>query len=187
MDSALADVFARLDRSRAELRAAVDAVSSHIRNECPAPDRWSVAGVLEHLALVDERFTGLLQQRIAAAREAGSPAEPAAAPSLPPNVEMLLSDRTERRTAPEALHPRGLDCGAAWEKVEAARRAFRETLAGADGLPLSRVQHEHPRFGPLNARQWGEFIAAHELRHVAQIREIAAQLGRDGWPDARGA
>lgn len=180
MDSALAEVFARLDRSRAELRAAVDAVPSHTRSQRPGPDQWSVAGVLEHVALVDERFTAMLEQRIAEARESVLPAEHDAPASLPSSVEMMLSDRTERRSAPEALHPRGLDCDAAWEKVEAARRAFRETLAGADGLPLSRVVHEHSRFGPLNARQWGEFIAAHELRHAAQIREIAAQLGEAG-------
>ena len=61
-------------------------------------------------------------------------------------------------------------------RADAARAAFRSTLGNADGLALSRVIHEHPRFGALNAYQWGGFIAAHEARHAEQIREIAAQL-----------
>jgi hypothetical protein len=132
---------------------------------------------LEHLSLVDERFTGILTQRISEARESGPQAEETPASLLPDNVQTMVADRTERRNAPEPLHPRGLDCGAAWDKAETARAAFRATLAGADGLALSRVLHDHPRFGPLNACQWGHFIAAHEGRHTDQIREIAAQLG----------
>jgi hypothetical protein len=177
MDPALTEVFARLDRSRAVLRTVVETVPPHFRDQRPAPDRWSVAGVLEHLSLVDERFTGILAQRIAEARASGPQAEQTPAPLLPENVHTMLADRTERRNAPEPLHPRGLDCSAAWDKAEAARAAFRATLAGADGLALSRVLHDHPRFGSLNACQWCEFIAAHERRHTDQIREIATQLG----------
>ena len=177
MHSSLAEVFARLDRSRAGLRAAVECVPAHLRDEPPGSDRWSVAGILEHLFLVDERFTAIVANKIADARAAGLGREEGGPSLLPPTVEAMLADRTERRTAPEALHPRGLECGAAWERVEAARAAFRLVLGAADGLALSGVIHDHPRFGALNAYQWGDFLAAHESRHTEQIREIAAQAG----------
>ena len=176
MHPALTDVFARLDRSRATLRAAVDALPAHLRNQPPGSDRWSVAGVLEHLSIVDERFTGIIANKIAEARAAGLGQEEGSPGLLPANVERMLADRTERRQAPEPLHPRGLEWGAAWERAEAARAAFRAMLSGADGLALSRVIHEHPRFGALNAYQWAGFLAAHEARHADQIREIAAQV-----------
>ena len=53
---------------------------------------------------------------------------------------------------------------------------FRASVLSADGRALSGVIHEHPFFGPLNVYQWVELIAAHEMRHVAQVREAAAQL-----------
>src|SRR3954470_23020858 len=56
MHPAIMEILTRLDRSRAELREAVDRVPADQRDQAPASDRWSVAGVLEHLALVDERF-----------------------------------------------------------------------------------------------------------------------------------
>jgi hypothetical protein len=176
MHPALNEAFARLDRSRAELRAAVDVVPEHLRDQPPGADRWSVAGILEHVALVDERFTAIIANKIAEARAADLSQEEGTAALLPPNVEHMLTDRTERRQAPEPLHPSGLKCGAAWERAQAARTAFRALLSGADGVPLSRVIHEHPRFGALSAYQWAGFLAAHESRHAEQVREIAAKM-----------
>jgi hypothetical protein len=177
MESLLTDAVEGLDRSRAALRAAVDAVRATLREQAPADGRWSAAGVVEHLALVDERFTGIVAGKIAEARGAGLEREgDRSSQLLPADVASRLADRTERRTAPEPLHPSGLPFDAAWARAEAARAAFRVVLGAADGLALSRVIHEHPRFGRLNAYQWAGFLAAHESRHVEQIREIAAQL-----------
>jgi hypothetical protein len=178
MHSSLTEAFARLDRSRAGLRAAIDTVPAALRDRPPGPDRWSVAGVLEHVALVEERFTAIVGSKILEARAGGLGPEEGSVAPLPPNVEVMLADRTERRKAPEPLHPSGLACDAAWERAGAARAAFRLMLTAADGLALSHVIHEHPRFGALNAYQWAGFIAAHESRHAEQIKEIASQLGQ---------
>jgi hypothetical protein len=176
MHSPISDVLLDLDRSRAALRAAVDRVPTHLRDQPPGADRWSVAGVLEHLALVDEGYTTAVAVKIAEARVAGLGREERGDRELPPAVAARLADRTERRVAPESSHPRGLDCGAAWARAESARSAFRRLLTDADGLALSRVVHEHPRLGVLNVYQWGGFLAAHERRHTEQVLEIASQL-----------
>jgi hypothetical protein len=178
MHSSLIEAFARLDRSRAGLRAVVETVPAQLRDQPPAPDRWSVAGVIEHLALVEERFTAIVATKIEEARAGGLGREEGSAAPLPPDVEARLADRAERRTAPEPLHPSGLVFGAAWDRADAARAAFRLMLSAADGLALSRVIHEHPRFGALSAYQWAGFVAAHESRHAEQIGEIASQLGQ---------
>lgn len=179
MHPSLVVVLARLDRSRASLRDAVDRVPAHQRDQPPASDRWSVAGVLEHLALVDERFVGILGSKIADARAAGLATEQGDPPLLPPNMEAMLTDRTERRQAPPPLVPSGLACDQAWARAEASRAAFVEMVTAVDGLALSGVIHEHPRFGALNVYQWAGFLAAHESRHAEQLREIASQLVRN--------
>jgi hypothetical protein len=179
MHPAIKEILARLDRSRANLRETVDRVPAAQRDQPPASDRWSVAGVLEHLALVDERFVAIIGVKIAEARAAGLSAEQDDPALLPPNLEAMLADRTERRTAPPPLHPSGLGIDEAWARAEASRAAFFEIVTAADGLALSRVIHEHPRFGALNVYQWAGFLAAHESRHAEQIREIASQFGRD--------
>ena len=87
--------------------------------------------------------------------------------------------RLGKRTAPEAAVPSGrLDEGTAWAAADTARTGFRKAVLSADGRALSGVIHEHPFFGPLNVYQWVELIAAHEMRHVAQVREAAVALTR---------
>ena len=47
---------------------AVAAVPASLRDRKPAPDRWSVAEVVEHLAIVEQRVAALLTVRVTAAR-----------------------------------------------------------------------------------------------------------------------
>lgn len=177
MHPAISEVLTGLDRSRAQLRAAVDAVPEPLRDERPASDRWSVAHILEHLALVEERLTANLAAKLEDARHGGLGREEGEPSLLSPELRMRIVDRTERRQAPDPLQPRGvMGHQAAWERAEDARAAFRLLITRADGLALGAVIHEHPRFGAMNVYQWSGFLAAHESRHTEQIREIAAAL-----------
>ena len=174
---AISQVLAGLDRSREELRSAVGAVPEPLRDERPASDRWSVAHILEHLALVEERLTANLAARLEEARHRGLGREEGDPSLLSPELRVRIVDRSERRQAPDPLQPHGgIGHEAAWERVETARAAFRLLVTRADGLALGGVIHEHPRFGAMNVYQWGGFLAAHEARHTEQIREISGAL-----------
>ena len=173
----ITDVFARLDEARAELSAAVDAVPARLRAERPAEDRWSVAEVLEHLALVEKRFAGVISDGIEKARAAGLGPETGPRAPFPESVSGQLLDRTERRPAPEAVQPTGtLDAAAAWAAFERSRDTLRATVSAADGLALSQVVSPHHRWGPLDAYHWVELAAGHQRRHAEQIREVAAHF-----------
>ena len=177
MHQHLIDVLATLDASRQALRESVGAIPPAARTARPGPDRWSPVDIIEHLSLVEARFSAVVGGKIAEALNAGLASESQARESLPERIRTLLADRTGRRTAPEAAIPTGaMDEQAAWAAADRARAGFRAALLSADGRALSSVIHEHPFFGPLNVYQWVELIAAHEMRHVAQVREAAAQL-----------
>ena len=120
----------------------------------------------------------LIAMRIAEAREVGLGAEQDARDPFPPALRRMFDDRASRRSAPEAVHPKGgLDHEAAWAAVERSRALMRDTVQGADGLALSRVIHNHPVFGTLNVYQLVELVANHEVRHSKQIAGIAEQFG----------
>jgi hypothetical protein len=179
MHKYLTEVFATLDASRRELRAAVDAVPAGRRQERPKQDSWSTAEVVEHVFLVERRFAGVVADAIAKAREAGLGAEGATRPPFPEAVTGRMRDRSQPREAPEAVHPGGsMTATEAWTSLEGAGHGLREALSAADGLALSQVLSEHRLWGPLDAYQWVELAASHELRHAAQIRDIAAQFQR---------
>ena len=177
MHQHLIDVLATLDASRQALRESVAAIPPAARTSRPGPDRWSPVNIIEHLSLVEARFSAVVGGKIADAINAGLGPERQARESLPERIRTVLADRTGRRTAPDAAIPSGaMDEHAAWAAADRARAGFRAAVLSADGRALSGVIHEHPFFGPLNVYQWVELIAAHEMRHVAQVREAAAQL-----------
>ena len=176
MHPRLQELFAYLNVRRNALREAVDAVPEAQRGQPPEPGRWSVADVLEHLALVEGRFTTTLANRLAEARAEGLAEERETSPIVGTFDQAGVLDRTSKREAPEVVRPQGLDWESAWSRLEDTRRSFLDVFLSADGLALAGVTYVHPRLGSLNMYQWGVWMGAHEGRHIEQVREIAATL-----------
>jgi hypothetical protein len=172
------DLLIHLDTHRAALRAAVESVPASKREQKPAPDRWSVAEVLEHLSIVDGRIGAMFAKSADGARAAGRMASGAAGPVLSLLDTERLLDRTTRLVSGEASLPQsGMDAATAWRCLEDARASFRDAIIAADDVALDEVVQPHPRLGSLNMYQWVLFAGGHEGRHAGQIREIAAALG----------
>ena len=164
-----------LDSRRAELTRAVNEVPTSARNRRPSEDRWSVAEVLEHLALVEDNIVLRVSRLVAEQRANGLAAERDSTSVAQTFDLAFMLDRSKKRVAREAMQPRtGIDATAAWTHLERARQVTQETLRELDGVSLGSVSAPHPALGPLNGYQWFLFLAAHEGRHTAQIREIMA-------------
>lgn len=178
MHPRLTELFAQLDSERAALRATLDAIPVPLRDRRPAPDRWSVRDVMEHLVIVERRVAETITAAIAQAVAAGLPTDDGD-PSVATTVDRArLRDRTRRLEAPARIHPQGSDdVEGLWVGLQAAREALKAGALAGDGLTLAAVTAPHPFFGVLNAYQWLDFVAGHEARHAAQMREVAAQLG----------
>jgi uncharacterized damage-inducible protein DinB len=94
----IAVLRAALADDRRALREAVELVPSGRRRERPGEGRWSVAEVLEHLAIVEERSVAIIAKLVADA-----PARSAAGSTDPtPLDRTALRDRSRRVSAPES-------------------------------------------------------------------------------------
>ena len=176
MHQRLEELFDYLKVRRAALREAVDAVPASRRNERPEPDRWSVAEVLEHLALVEARFKNLLGDRLAEAKAAGLAREADTGAITGTYNPAPMLDRSDKHKAPDVVEPKGAEWQAAWNKLEDVRQTFLDVYSAGDGLALGNVEMKHPRLGVMNLYQWGLWLGAHEARHTEQVHEIAATL-----------
>lgn len=168
------ELLQHLDANRAVLRAAVDGVAPTLRETRPAPDRWSVAEVLEHLSKVESQLTRLIESWLTEAQRTGAlQPERDTSPVVPTIDNAILLDRSHRITAGERVLPRGeMDSASAWTALEAARARLRDVIGRFDGFALTAITHPHPVLGPLNGYQWLAFIGTHEARHARQIAEI---------------
>jgi len=164
----------QIAEDREALRRAVELVPRTRRNERPAEGRWSVAEVLEHLAIVEERSVRMIEKLISDAPARSN--QSSAAPT--PLDRSGLRDRSQRISAPEFIEPTGtMNADEAWARLEQSRRALDAVLAKIGDRDLTKVSRIHPALGQLDGYQSIDAIGGHEERHAAQIREIASRFG----------
>src|SRR4029453_712708 len=147
-----AELLRHLDANRVALHAAVAGDPSSLRETRPAPDRWSVAEVLEHLARVEEQLTRFLGAKRSEARSAGA-LEPGGevSPVVQSVDQRRLVDRSRRITAGDRVLPRGeMDSIAALTALEKSRLALRDLVTAYDGVNLGAFTHPHPVLGVID-------------------------------------
>jgi uncharacterized damage-inducible protein DinB len=146
----------------------------------PSPDRWSIAEILEHLALLEESFERSIVPRLREAAPAASGRNVAKGDA---RVRTLVPDRSAGGSvkSPPHITPTG-----AWAPAESLDRYRRGRGRTAEFLQSSKDElrtrvMEHPGLGPLDGYQWILFLAAHSVRHTRQILELKADPGFPAW------
>ncbi len=139
----------------------------------PAPDRWSVAEVSEHIAVAESMIAQLVHGKVMQ-----SPATPEMRDQVKGKDEMILTrmvDRGHKAQAPEMLRPTGRWASEAEliKAFEDARKSNEDYIRTTND-DLRDHFFSHPVFGPLDGYQWMLLISAHSARHTEQIEEVKA-------------
>jgi hypothetical protein len=138
----------------------------------PAPDRWSVAEVMEHLAAAEDMLRGMTQEQVMKSPEA--PARDASdVKKADEGVMAMVPDRSRKLQAPEPLKPtnRFGSPAAAQKHFLESRAITEEYLKNATGL---RSHVSDSPMGKLDGYEWVLLIAAHSDRHTKQMLEVKA-------------
>jgi DinB family protein len=171
-ESLLKRTFSRLNSIHRNLAITVAAVDPSLVAVRPAEDQWSIAEVLDHLCLVEERVLAELEK--------GAAAPPQKAGVMKKLIPMaLISWRFVKVKAPRAVHPTSdLSREQLLEKYDRTRDRLKEFcfLQGADRL--KQILFRHPLLGKIDGVATVSFIAFHERRHHKQIQEILSKLKR---------
>ena len=160
-----------LNETRAKVMEATKGLSVAQLNFKPAPDRWSVAEVAEHIAAAEDMLYGTIQDQVmkAPARPAGEDVK-----AVDEFVLAAIPDRTHKAQAPEALKPTNR-----FASLEGTLKHFNESRDKTVGfVKTGQGLRDHAVDSPLgkklDAYEWVLFIAAHSERHTKQILEVKA-------------
>jgi len=159
-----------LQQTRDGVVAATKGLSEAQLKFKPAPDRWSVAEVLEHITVVEGAIYGNVTEKIMKAPAGAADRDTA---KIDGQVLAMVPDRTHKVKAPEQFVPTGR--WAATDTLDEFLKTRTRTIAFFESTPDLRahVGGESP-FGPLDAYEWLMFTAAHSERHTKQILEVKA-------------
>ncbi len=160
-----------LESTKKNILEATAGLSQEQWNFKPAPDHWSIAQVMEHIAASEDFIReNLLKNKVMVA----PPGEPGRdVKQIDEAVVTKIPDRSHKAQAPEPLLPTnrfGSPDGSLKHFVE-SRAATEQFLRMATGL------REHVMNGPVGSMDGYEFIvfiAAHSERHTKQINEVKA-------------
>jgi hypothetical protein len=134
-----------------------------------APDKWSVAETLEHIALGEDYMFGYVTNMVMKA-PAGAPDRDVA--KMDALVLKMVPDRSNKRQAPPELVPTGRWSPA--ETLEHFLKSRQRTIEYMQTAPDLRQHVSDSPLGALDGYEWLLFISAHSDRHTKQILEVEA-------------
>ncbi len=163
-------IIKRLDSTHEKLTATVEQLSPQIFAQRPATDEWSVAEILHHLRLVEDRVIKELERGLA-----GEPERLGFMRRLVPPA--IVGNRMIKVKAPQAMNPKE----APGKELSLANfnetRSQPKALCAAHGRDrLRQTVFKHPFLGKINGVAAVSFLGYHEQRHLKQIREVLQKL-----------
>ena len=178
LNSAFAQTQAEKDKAMQYLEStkqgvidATKGLSAAQWNFKSAPERWSVAEVMEHIAAAEDFIRGNITENVMKA-----PARPAAedVKALDDIVVAKIPDRSVKAQAPEPLKPTNR-----FGSPQASLKHFLESRQTTEAFLTSHNDlRDHATDSPLgkklDAYEWILFLTAHSERHTKQILEVKA-------------
>jgi DinB superfamily len=159
-----------LESTEKNVRDAVKGLSAAQWNFKPAPERWSIAQVVEHLAAAEDMLRGMIVEKVMI-----SPAAPDRDVKMIDDlVFKTVPDRSHKVDAPEPLRPVNR-----FGTPEEALKHFVESRGQTEDF-LKRTPDlrahaiDSPMGQKLDGYEWVLLIAAHSERHTKQINEVKA-------------
>jgi hypothetical protein len=174
----LASLLEQIQRATLEAKRLVagrlaDDLSGGLQTES-----WSAAECLDHLARTTRSFLPAISKAIAAA-----PQLMTERPLRTGTVAALLIRNLEppyrmRYKVLAQLAPQEKDFEAAWLAFDESQSRLLESICSATGLAIDKVKVACPVYVHLTYNVYGAFrmLAAHQRRHLWQIRRILATL-----------
>jgi hypothetical protein len=163
-------VLNRLDSVHQKLSTTIAAIDPSFFLKRPAENEWSVAEVIQHLCLVEERLLSGLELALHA-----PPARVSLLKRLIPS--RIVSVRFPRVKAPKAVRPlNSLPKEESLSSYNDVRARLKQFCVEHGRRQLIQTSIRHPFFGDINGVTAVSMVGFHEQRHYKQIREILKKL-----------
>ena len=174
--NSVAEIFDAIDDTRARLGERLAGLTSAQENFRPESGGWSIAEIVEHLAILEGRLLGLISVMVNKAEKAGLRREPEDASFKSVSLDQIVGrSLKEKYVAPETARPQGgVSITDSLESLRQSRASLRDLRPRIEATDLTSALYPHPAFGPLDAYQWLVMIGVHEDRHLRQINALIA-------------
>ena len=133
----------------------------------PAPDRWSVGEVAEHLLLSERGITQIIEGPLMQNPRGDSTIESKAA-----DITAVMLDRSRTFNAPAQAQPQGQhSTPATFRDAWTPERQATIELVESE-VKLHDYALQNPTAGVIDGHDWLVFLVTHNQRHLLQMEEV---------------
>jgi len=170
------EVFERNAAAGEALKHMIDSLPAEKCSRLPDGEKWTIAGIVEHVALVEMNMIRICARLLSKAEAEDRQADGriAISESFGLKAAEIAAIKLE---APEVVHPTGektIDESLA--KFEENWQSLLELKSAFEKYDSNEHRYPHPFLGDLSAGEWLTLIGGHKLRHMKQIENLAERI-----------
>lgn len=153
----------------------INAISDQELHAVPDGEKWPIAHIVEHVAIVEEGMSKICNKLLREAESAGARAN--SAPQLSESFVSRASDTNVKLEAPDRVRPSGQKPVAeSLARMEGNRKKLEEIRPMFEAWDSENFKFPHPFFGDMSAVDWLSLIGGHEERHLKQIEKLRDKI-----------
>lgn len=172
----IGEIYDANDNIREKLIATVGNLTDEQANKLPEGEKWTLAALVEHIAIVEDGMTKICGKLLSQAQAENKTADGSARLSNA-FLEGVAGLGEKKVEAPERVHPTGKQTIAeSLAKMEENRRNLNALRPLFEQYSSTEHTFPHPAFGQLTACDWLALIGGHEGRHIRQIRSLMEKV-----------
>jgi hypothetical protein len=164
------------NKVRARLKELVSTLTDEQTSALPEGEKWTVAQIIEHIAMVDEGAMRICAKLLREAEAAGKSAD----------GSVVISDNFREKgaeiagikvNAPERVQPTGVrSIAESIAKLDENTEQLEKMKLIFESVDGTELKFPHPFFGDISAQEWLALKGGHEMRHIKQIEKVLAKI-----------
>ena len=170
------DIYAANDAVRERFIQVVKSLSDEEVNAEFDGEKWPIAHVVEHVAMVEEGMSKICAKLLREAQVAGASAN--GAPTVSDNYISRSRELDNKKVeAPDRVRPSGeRSVAESLAKMEENRDRLNDIRPMFEAFDSQSFGFPHPFLGDLSAVEWLTLIGDHEERHLRQLEELIRKV-----------
>ncbi|MBL8180098.1 MAG: DinB family protein [Blastocatellia bacterium] len=172
----IAEIFDANAHVRESFTEFAESISDSEANAVIDGESWTLAALIEHVAIVESGISRIAAKLIAAAKEAGKSSDGSfqMSDALAAKFRELAGAKFE---APERVKPTGgIAINESLANLAASTAAFKAMQSDLESYDFAGITFPHPYFGDLTPAEWLLVLGGHEARHMKQGQLMLAKL-----------
>jgi hypothetical protein len=165
----ISDIYAKNDAIREKTKQLMTALTDEQKTFLPEGEKWTIAEIVEHIAIVQDGMTKISAKLLNQAKAAGKTGDGTA--RLSENFATKAVEAQQLKfEAPDRVRPTGnQSIEDSMKKMDETRSALEDLRPLFESVECSDFKFPHPFMGDLTAHEWLALIGGHEARHLRQI------------------